>query len=209
MVITACASLTLFLTRIILEAGIFISHIIWLFRTRELRKQAKLQGLEFDDLPEARQWQWNPTENNSRSRSASLDTETGNPCIDQAVAETKPSEPRDSEFERMSRLKEIEKRQSKMNAAEVGSTGVSEATQLNEMDKREIAITTSDTGFFECKENLNCGRKSAELLTPEIEPVETLDGKCDNGDAPHDLLSSEESLIRESMNSRPLPTASS
>lgn len=121
----------------------------------------------------------------------------------------------------MSHLREIEKRQSTMTATEVGSTGVSEATQLNEMDKRENAITTSDAGFFECEENLNCGRKSAELLKPEqslnmfikskvrpeIEPVENSDGKCDNRDALHDLQSAEESSNRESMNGSPLPTA--
>lgn len=35
---------------IVLEAGIFTSHIIWLLRTREVRKQAKAQGKTFDDV---------------------------------------------------------------------------------------------------------------------------------------------------------------
>ncbi|ROV93259.1 hypothetical protein VPNG_09570 [Cytospora leucostoma] len=35
---------------IALEAGIFTSHIIWLLRTREIRKQAKAQGKTFDDI---------------------------------------------------------------------------------------------------------------------------------------------------------------
>ena len=37
---------------IIIEAGIFLSHGIWLIRTRKLRKEAKLAGKSFDDLPE-------------------------------------------------------------------------------------------------------------------------------------------------------------
>lgn len=40
-----------------LETGIFLSHVIWLFRTRELRKRAKLSGQSFDDLPEAQPYQ--------------------------------------------------------------------------------------------------------------------------------------------------------
>lgn len=40
-----------------LEMGIFASHIIWRIRTRTLRKQAKLAGLSFDDLPEAQVYQ--------------------------------------------------------------------------------------------------------------------------------------------------------
>ena len=38
---------------IIIEGGIFVSHGIWLFRTRKLRKAAKLAGKTFDDLPES------------------------------------------------------------------------------------------------------------------------------------------------------------
>lgn len=34
----------------ILEAGIFISHIIWLIRTREIRKAAAAGGKTFDDI---------------------------------------------------------------------------------------------------------------------------------------------------------------
>lgn len=34
----------------ILELGIFISHIIWLIRTYKVRKQAKEQGKTFDDI---------------------------------------------------------------------------------------------------------------------------------------------------------------
>ena len=42
---------------IMLEAGIFLSHIIWLLRTRKLRKQAKDAGIDFDDMPEAQKYQ--------------------------------------------------------------------------------------------------------------------------------------------------------
>ncbi|KAI0399076.1 PQ loop repeat-domain-containing protein [Xylaria palmicola] len=35
---------------ILLEIGIFASHLIWLFRTRRIRKQAKLHGKTFDDV---------------------------------------------------------------------------------------------------------------------------------------------------------------
>jgi hypothetical protein len=44
----------------LLEAGIFASHLIWLCRTRKLRKRATLAGINFDDLPEARPYQVRP-----------------------------------------------------------------------------------------------------------------------------------------------------
>lgn len=34
----------------ILELGIFTSHLIWLIRTYKIRKQAKEQGKTFDDI---------------------------------------------------------------------------------------------------------------------------------------------------------------
>ena len=43
---------------IVLELGIFLSHFIWLIRTRKLRARAKREGIEFDDLPEAKKYQW-------------------------------------------------------------------------------------------------------------------------------------------------------
>lgn len=46
----------LYICCIMLEAGIFLSHFIWLIRTRKLRKQAKESGIDFDDLPEARKY---------------------------------------------------------------------------------------------------------------------------------------------------------
>jgi hypothetical protein len=35
----------------------FISHGVWLLRTRDLRRRAKDADLPFDELPEARAWQ--------------------------------------------------------------------------------------------------------------------------------------------------------
>ncbi|MCJ1428388.1 hypothetical protein MMC29_006297 [Sticta canariensis] len=77
---------------VILEAGIFILHFIWLFRTRALRKRAKLEGREFDDLPEARQWQWNPVEKTGPNRSALSDVETGITGTDQVIDMSKQSD---------------------------------------------------------------------------------------------------------------------
>ncbi|KAL8684206.1 MAG: hypothetical protein Q9224_006520, partial [Gallowayella concinna] len=41
---------------LLLEAGIFTSHLIFLLRTRSLRRRAKESNLEFDDMPEARKF---------------------------------------------------------------------------------------------------------------------------------------------------------
>lgn len=38
---------------IVIEGGIFVSHGIWLIRTRKLRAKAKAAGCTFDDLPES------------------------------------------------------------------------------------------------------------------------------------------------------------
>ena len=38
---------------IVIEGGIFVSHGIWLIRTRKLRAKAKAAGCSFDDLPES------------------------------------------------------------------------------------------------------------------------------------------------------------
>lgn len=40
----------LFWSSCILEIGIFTSHLVWLFRTRHIRKEAAAQGKTFDDL---------------------------------------------------------------------------------------------------------------------------------------------------------------
>ena len=41
-----------------LELGIFASQFIWLIRTRKLRARAKREGIKFDDMPEAKKYQW-------------------------------------------------------------------------------------------------------------------------------------------------------
>lgn len=38
------------LKRVVLEAGIYLSHIIWRFRYRKLRKEAKESGRSIDEL---------------------------------------------------------------------------------------------------------------------------------------------------------------
>ena len=43
----------LFIVCIFIEGGIFVSHGIWLLRTRKLRALAKAAGRDFDDLPES------------------------------------------------------------------------------------------------------------------------------------------------------------
>lgn len=189
---------------IILEAGIFISHVIWLFRTRELRKRAKLEGIHFDDLPEARRWQWSPTEKNERSSAASLDVETGDTSTDQVIAETRAPVPRDSELERIAQLKEVEKRQSTMTASDAGSADALEATRLKKAGTRKSVKIVSDSGFSEGNDSVDCGEKTAELLkleesqrntsevTPEMKALETFDEKCDDPEhALHDLQSAE------------------
>ncbi|KAI1647109.1 uncharacterized protein F4817DRAFT_338506 [Daldinia loculata] len=40
----------LYIVCILLESGIFLSHLIWLFRTRKLRKDAASRGKTFDDI---------------------------------------------------------------------------------------------------------------------------------------------------------------
>ena len=43
----------LFIVCIFIEGGIFVSHGIWLLRTRKLRAAAKAAGRDFDELPES------------------------------------------------------------------------------------------------------------------------------------------------------------
>ena len=58
---------------VLLELGIFISQGIWLVRTRKLRKQAKLEGKDFDDLPEAWRYQDTRSENPDSRRPSTKD----------------------------------------------------------------------------------------------------------------------------------------
>lgn len=61
-----------------LETGIFLSHVVWLFRTRLLRKQANLAGQSFDDLPEAQAYQVKRPGNEEEVRIQTGDVEEGN-----------------------------------------------------------------------------------------------------------------------------------
>lgn len=47
----------LYILCIILEGGIFASHLIWLFRTMNIRKEARAQGRTFDEVAEERRLQ--------------------------------------------------------------------------------------------------------------------------------------------------------
>jgi hypothetical protein len=40
-----------------IEGIMFLSHGIWVLRTRKMRKKAKEQGVAFDELPEAVEWE--------------------------------------------------------------------------------------------------------------------------------------------------------
>jgi hypothetical protein len=42
----------LYILCVFIEGGIFISHLIWRFRTRKIRAQAKEDGKTFDDIAE-------------------------------------------------------------------------------------------------------------------------------------------------------------
>jgi hypothetical protein len=42
----------LYILCVFIEGGIFISHLIWRFRTRKIRAQAKDEGKTFDDIAE-------------------------------------------------------------------------------------------------------------------------------------------------------------
>ncbi|MCJ1482006.1 hypothetical protein MMC06_002168 [Schaereria dolodes] len=63
----------LYIICVLLELGIFISQGIWLVRTRKLRKQAKLEGKDFDDLPEAWRYQDTRSENPDSRRPSTKD----------------------------------------------------------------------------------------------------------------------------------------
>ena len=66
--------------------------MIWLLRTRQLRKQAKLEGKNFDDLPEARKYQHH-SKKRDQQRSSPLDLERGNAAVVVEPNETQESIP--------------------------------------------------------------------------------------------------------------------
>ncbi|MCJ1416448.1 hypothetical protein MMC32_002785 [Xylographa parallela] len=77
-----------YLVVVILEGGIFTSHCIWLFRTRKLRKRAKLQGVSFDDLPEARIYQ----DKKAKTTTQSYGSFDSRPCPSAVISAADPAE---------------------------------------------------------------------------------------------------------------------
>lgn len=62
-----------------LELGIFVSHLIWLLRTRQVRREAKARGKTFDELAAEYETSGEPfkfaerkTKKSSRSRELSV-----------------------------------------------------------------------------------------------------------------------------------------
>ncbi|KAI8964575.1 PQ loop repeat-domain-containing protein [Daldinia sp. FL1419] len=68
----------LYIVCIVLESGIFLSHLIWLFRTRKLRKEAASRDKTFDDIAAEHEQQGIPFKFSERKSSKKLDVETGN-----------------------------------------------------------------------------------------------------------------------------------
>lgn len=67
---------------LLLELGIITSHVIWRTRTRKLRAKAKDEGIDFDDLPEARIYQ---KSTDRVAKRAVDDVEMGDPIPTEAV----------------------------------------------------------------------------------------------------------------------------
>ncbi|KAI1652654.1 PQ loop repeat-domain-containing protein [Daldinia decipiens] len=68
----------LYIVCILLESGIFLSHLIWLFRTRKLRKDAASRGKTFDDIAAEHEQQGIPFKFAERKILEKNDVETGN-----------------------------------------------------------------------------------------------------------------------------------
>lgn len=71
-------------SRVVLEAGIYSSHIIWRIRYRKLRKEAKETGKSIDDLLELRRRE-------SQSNEESRDLEAGALGQDEVSAKVQSS----------------------------------------------------------------------------------------------------------------------
>lgn len=135
-------------TSVLLEAGIFLSHIIWLFRTRKLRKRAKLEGIDFDDLPEARRWQWHPEES-ARPGADHADSEPGNTNTDLNMTEHKVVLSGNSELQRVAAMKDAENHQSTISDCISCLAEDFPGTQLQGVEKRQSVTTASDLGSTE------------------------------------------------------------
>lgn len=63
-----------------METGIFVSHIVWLIRTRKIRKEAAAHGKNFDDIALERKQQGIPfkfADRKTRKESKAEDVEQG------------------------------------------------------------------------------------------------------------------------------------
>ena len=63
-----------------IEASIFLSQAVWLFRTRNIRRRAKEVGLDWDEFPEAQAWQedrWRLPWNWEESDASAVDEKIG------------------------------------------------------------------------------------------------------------------------------------
>ena len=65
------------LNSLLLETGIFATHFIWRIRTRSLHRRAKAEGVDFDDLPEAKKYQVPSDRKITTPASSALDVELG------------------------------------------------------------------------------------------------------------------------------------
>ncbi|KAG8525745.1 uncharacterized protein KY384_000505 [Bacidia gigantensis] len=74
----------------ILEGGIFLSHIIWRIKTKELRRLAKQRGVDIYDLPEAERWY--PRVSRKAARAAAQDLENAQATTDTAALPVKASD---------------------------------------------------------------------------------------------------------------------
>ncbi|KAI1475426.1 PQ loop repeat-domain-containing protein [Daldinia eschscholtzii] len=68
----------LYIVCILLESGIFMSHLIWLFRTRKIRREAASRGKTFDNIAAEHEQRGIPFKFAERKRSKKTDVEKGN-----------------------------------------------------------------------------------------------------------------------------------
>ncbi|MCJ1311593.1 hypothetical protein MMC25_005266 [Agyrium rufum] len=91
----------IYILTMVLELGIFASHIVWRIRTRKLHRRAKAEGIAFDDMPEAKRYQYHDDDDEEPDASPSttipvavtadegvLKMEEGTNVVTAATAET-------------------------------------------------------------------------------------------------------------------------
>lgn len=67
-----------------IEASVFLSQAVWLFRTRNIRQRAKEAELQWEEFPEAQAWQENRWKFHRDSKSAIASTVDGAPHMNAA-----------------------------------------------------------------------------------------------------------------------------